>query len=100
MSVRIALGLVMKYGLISPRTVDPGQNERVLLMVAVCALSRQVQLSVLSAEATPGVIHGAGRNPFPLSRGVAARSLTGRRLHHRLGPWTWVECCFVGRREG
>ena len=73
MSVRIAPGLVMKYGLISPRTVDPGQNERVLFMVAVYALSRQVQLSALSAEATPGVIHGAGRNPFPLSRGVAAR---------------------------
>ncbi len=40
--VRIAPRFVMKYDLISPRTVEPGQKERVLLMVAVYALSRQV----------------------------------------------------------
>ena len=73
MSVRIAPGLVMKYGLMTPRTVDPGQNDRVLLMVVVYALSRQVQLSVVFAEAMLGVIHGAGRYPFSLSRGVTAR---------------------------
>ncbi len=73
MSIRIAPGFLMKYGLISPRTVEPGQKERVPLMVAVYAPSRQVQLSDLSAEATSGVIHGAGRYPFPLSRGVVAR---------------------------
>ncbi len=73
MSVLIAPGFVMKYGLISPRTVDPEQKEREPLRVAVYALSRQVQLSDLSAEATLGVIHGVGRYPFPLSRGVAAR---------------------------
>ena len=73
MSVRIAPGLATKYGLITPRSVDPGQNDRVLLMVAVYAMSRQVQLSVVSAEEMLGAIHGAGRNPFPLSRGVAAR---------------------------
>ncbi len=72
-SIRIAPGFVMKYGLISPRTVEPGQKEMVPLMVAVYALSRQVHLSDLSADATSGVIHEAGRNPFPLSRGVAAR---------------------------
>ena len=73
MSVWIAPGFVMKYGLISPRTVEPGQKERVWLMVAEYDLSRQVLFSDLSAEATSGVIHGAGRNPFPLSRGVAAK---------------------------
>ncbi len=72
-SVRSAPGFVMRYGFISPCIVEPGQKERVLLVVAVYALSRQVQLSDLSVEATSGVIHGAGRNPFPLSRGVAAR---------------------------
>ena len=73
MSVRIAPGFMMKYGLISPRALEPGQKERVWLMVAEYALSMHVQFSDLSAEATSGVIHGAGRNPFPLSRGVAAR---------------------------
>ncbi len=73
LSVRIAPGLVMKYGLITPRTVDPGQNYRVLLIVVVYALSRQVQVSVVSAEAMPGLINGDGQSPFPLSRGVAAR---------------------------
>ncbi len=73
MSVRIAPGFVMKYGLISPHTVEHGQKERVPLRVAVYALSRQVQLSDLSAEAMLGVIHGAGRYPFPLSRGEVAR---------------------------
>ena len=50
MSVRVAPGSVMKYGLISPRTVEPGQKERVPLMVSVYALSRHVQLSDLSIE--------------------------------------------------
>ena len=72
-SVRIAHGLATKYGLITPRTVDLGQNDRVLLKVVVYALSRQVQLSVVSAEAMMGVIQGAGRNTLPLSRVVAAR---------------------------
>ena len=76
-SVRIAPGLMMKYGLISPLTVEPGQKERVWLRVAEYALSRHVQFSDLSAVATLGVIHGAGRNPYPLSRGVAS-SKSGR----------------------
>ena len=76
-SVRIVPGFMMKYGLISPRTVEPGQKERVWLMVAEYALSRHVQFSDLSAVATLGVIHGAGRNPNPLSRGVAS-SKSGR----------------------
>ncbi len=73
MSVRIAPGFVMKYGLISPCIVELGQKERVWLMVAEYAMSKQVRFSDMSAEATSGVIHGAGRNPFPLSRSVAAR---------------------------
>ena len=77
MSVRIAPGFMMKYGLISPHSVEPGQKERVWLTVAEYALSRHVQFSDLSAVATLGVIHGAGRNPYPLSRGVAS-SKSGR----------------------
>ncbi len=76
-SFRIAPGFMMKYGLISPRIVEPGQKERVWLTVAEYALSRHVQFSDMSAVATLGVIHGAGRNPYPLSRGVAS-SKSGR----------------------
>ena len=100
MSVRIAHGFVMKYGLISPQTVEPGQKERVPLMVAVYALSRQVQLSDMFDEATSGVSMELGGIRF-LCRGVWLRGgLAIRGLLRRPCPWTWVECYFVGMREG
>ena len=72
-SVRTAPGLETRYGLITPLTVEPGQNERVLFAWTEYSRVRQDQLSGLSSAAALGVIQGAGRYPFPLSRGVASR---------------------------
>ena len=53
--------------------MDPKQNERESLQVTEYSRLRQVQMSGMSVVATFGVIQGAGRKPFLVSRGVASR---------------------------
>ena len=75
--MRTALGLVTRYGLTTPRTVETGQSDRELLQVTEYSRLRQFQVSGILAVAMLGVIHGAGRKPFLVSQGIASRR-TGR----------------------
>jgi hypothetical protein len=68
--VRTAPGVVRKYGLATPRMIEPGQKDSVVLLERVYCLSRQAHSRAWCGVATEGVIHGAGRAPFAGSRGV------------------------------
>ena len=72
--VLTAHGVVKKYGLATPRMIEPGQKESVVLLVRVQCLSRQFHSRACCGVATEGVIHGAGRAPFAGSSGVWLRT--------------------------
>ena len=53
--------------------MEPRQKDRELLQVTEYSRLRQFEMSGASSVAMVGVIHGTGRKPFLVSRGVAFR---------------------------
>ena len=53
--------------------MEPKQNDIELLHVTEYSWLRQFQVSDMPVVAMLGVIHGKGRKPFFVSRGVASR---------------------------